>query len=32
MSKANAFEQLADGNTKIVMSGSQGENLINKIF
>ena len=33
LAKAEAFENLSQGkNTKIVMSGSSGENLINKIF
>lgn len=33
MNKASAFEDLADGRgTKIVMSGSAGDNLIDKIF
>ena len=30
--KAEAYEALAQGQTSIVMGGSSGENLINKIF
>jgi hypothetical protein len=32
MNKAEAYEALAQGQTSIVMGGTSGENLINKIF